>query len=151
MAMVGQALDIMTVMLPTMIFIAGMSDVVHFFSKYFEEIAVSSNYSETLEQLGGLPFDTAAVGVQRGRSDLTLSLLESFDGFNMSLLEEVVQFNRGSCAISNFPDEHDPAKDYIETISRDLAAAWREFAINVNNVLLSKGNISIPLPASAST
>ncbi len=39
MAMMGQALDIMTVMLPTMIFIAGMSDVVHFFSKYFEELA----------------------------------------------------------------------------------------------------------------
>ncbi len=39
MAMLGQSLDIMTVMLPTMIFIAGMSDVVHFFSKYFEEIA----------------------------------------------------------------------------------------------------------------
>ncbi len=112
---------------------------------------VEQMYSETLEQLGGLPFDTAAVGVQRGRSDLTLSLLESFDGFNMSLLEEVVQFNRGSCAISNFPDEHHPAKDYIETISRDLAAAWREFAINVNNVLLSKGSTSIPLPASAST
>ena len=39
MAMLGQSLDIMTVMLPTMIFIAGMSDVVHFFSKYFEELA----------------------------------------------------------------------------------------------------------------
>ncbi len=39
MAMVGQPLDIMTVMLPVMIFIAGMSDVVHFFSKYFEEVA----------------------------------------------------------------------------------------------------------------
>ncbi len=39
MAMMHQSLDIMTVMLPTMIFIAGMSDVVHFFSKYFEEIA----------------------------------------------------------------------------------------------------------------
>ena len=39
MACLGQALDIMTVMLPTMIFIAGMSDVVHFFSKYFEELA----------------------------------------------------------------------------------------------------------------
>ena len=38
MAMIGQPLDIMTVMLPVMIFIAGMSDVVHFFSKYFEEI-----------------------------------------------------------------------------------------------------------------
>lgn len=39
MAMMHQSLDIMTCMLPTMIFIAGMSDVVHFFSKYFEEIA----------------------------------------------------------------------------------------------------------------
>jgi len=39
MAMMHQSLDIMTCMLPTMIFIAGMSDVVHFFSKYFEEVA----------------------------------------------------------------------------------------------------------------
>ena len=39
MALCGQSLDIMTVMLPTMIFIAGMSDVVHFFSKYFEELS----------------------------------------------------------------------------------------------------------------
>ena len=38
MAMMNQSLDIMTCMLPTMIFIAGMSDVVHFFSKYFEEV-----------------------------------------------------------------------------------------------------------------
>lgn len=37
MVMVGKSIDIMTVMLPTMIFIAGMSDVVHYFSKYFEE------------------------------------------------------------------------------------------------------------------
>ena len=37
--MLHKSLDIMTVMLPTMIFIAGMSDVVHFFSKYFEELA----------------------------------------------------------------------------------------------------------------
>lgn len=39
MAMLHKSLDIMTVMLPTMIFIAGMSDVVHFFSKYFEELS----------------------------------------------------------------------------------------------------------------
>lgn len=39
MSLMGQPLDIMTVMLPTMIFISGMSDVVHFFSKYFEELA----------------------------------------------------------------------------------------------------------------
>jgi monoamine oxidase len=102
---------------------------------------VEQVYSEALDQLGGLPFDTAAVGVQRGRSDLTPSVLEPFDGFNKSLLEGVVQFNQASCAISNFPDEHDPAKDYVDTIARDLAAAWREFAINVNNLLLTKGSV----------
>lgn len=46
MAMVGQPLDVMTVMLPTMIFIAGMSDVVHFFSKYFEELAKGTERSK---------------------------------------------------------------------------------------------------------
>lgn len=39
MKLVGKPIDIMTVMLPTMMFVAGMSDVVHFFSKYFEELA----------------------------------------------------------------------------------------------------------------
>lgn len=35
----NKPIDIMTVMLPTMIFIAGLSDVIHFFSKYMEERA----------------------------------------------------------------------------------------------------------------
>lgn len=45
MAMMGKSIDIMSVMLPTMIFIAGMSDVVHFFSKYFEELAKGTEKS----------------------------------------------------------------------------------------------------------
>lgn len=48
MAMTGQSLDIMTSMLPTMIFIAGMSDVVHFFSKYFEEVASGTEKQKIL-------------------------------------------------------------------------------------------------------
>lgn len=39
MKIMNKPIDLMTVMLPTMIFITGMSDVVHFFSKYFEEVA----------------------------------------------------------------------------------------------------------------
>ncbi len=38
MGLTGKPIDVMTVMLPTMVFIAGMSDLVHFFSKYFEEL-----------------------------------------------------------------------------------------------------------------
>jgi predicted RND superfamily exporter protein len=56
MGMIGKHIDIMTVMLPTMIFIAGMSDVVHFFSKYFEELAKGTEknkiYSLILKEVG---------------------------------------------------------------------------------------------------
>lgn len=39
MSLLHKSVDIMAIMLPTMIFVAGMSDVVHFFSRYFEEQA----------------------------------------------------------------------------------------------------------------
>lgn len=78
------------------------------------------------------------VGVQRGRSDLTPSVLTPFEGFNRALLDAAVDFNRTSCAISNFGDEHDPSEAYLATISCDLAAAWREFALNTNRLLLFK-------------
>lgn len=56
MKLCGKSIDIMTVMLPTMIFIAGMSDVVHFFSKYFEELAKGTDrgkiYSLILKEVG---------------------------------------------------------------------------------------------------
>ncbi|MBZ0093569.1 MAG: FAD-dependent oxidoreductase, partial [Sulfuricellaceae bacterium] len=99
---------------------------------------VEQVYRAAQDRLGALPFDAAAVGVQRGRSDLTPSVLEAFDGFNKALLDEALLFNRGSCAISNFPGEHDPDRDYVETIQRDLAAAWRAFALDTNALLLAK-------------
>jgi uncharacterized protein len=56
MAIIGKPIDIMSAMLPTMIFIAGMSDVVHFFSKYFEELAKGTEkkliYSLILKEVG---------------------------------------------------------------------------------------------------
>jgi len=42
MNLFGKPIDLMSSMLPTMIFIAGMSDVVHFFSKYFEELSAGT-------------------------------------------------------------------------------------------------------------
>ena len=61
---------------------------------------VEQVYSEALDQLGKLPFDTTNVGIQKGRSDLTPSVLESFEGFNKALLEDIEKSNRESCAMS---------------------------------------------------
>lgn len=100
--------------------------------------AMEQVYSEALDQLDALPFDMAEVAIQKGRSDLTPAVLAPFDGFNKALLDEAVGFNRTSCALSNFPYEHKPDSEYVDTIMRDLAAAWREFALGANAVLVSK-------------
>jgi monoamine oxidase len=54
------------------------------------------------------------------------------------LLDDVIAFNRTSCALSNFPDEHHLSKDYVQTILRDIAAAWQEFSLSANRLLLAK-------------
>ena len=56
MDLLNKPIDLMTTMLPTMIFVAGMSDVVHFFSKYFEELAKGTErikiYPMILKEVG---------------------------------------------------------------------------------------------------
>lgn len=98
--------------------------------------AVDAVYAAALQQLSALRFDTRTLVVERGRSALTPALLAPFIGFSDALLDEAVRFNRSSCALSNFPFEHAPDADYLQVIRRDLAAAWRQFALSANEGLL---------------
>lgn len=95
-------------------------------------------FKEALAVLETLPFDHADVGVERGRSDLTPQVQKAFEGFIQELLDQVVEFNRTSCALSNFPEEHRLTKDYIGVTLRDVAAAWQEFSLGANQILLEK-------------
>ena len=55
-----------------------------------------------------------------------------------AVLDDVVAFNRTSCALSNFPDEHQLSREYLQAILRDIAAAWLEFSLAANRLLLAK-------------
>ncbi|ESS73721.1 amine oxidase [Methyloglobulus morosus KoM1] len=99
---------------------------------------VDEIYQKALLVLEELPFVTEVEVVVNGRSDLTPHLLTPFMGFNETLLNAALEFNRSSCAISNFDQEHKPTDEYIDTIRRDLASAWREFALNVNTLLVKR-------------
>lgn len=99
---------------------------------------VEDIYREALRQLDELPLEGGSVAVVAGRSDLTPPILAPFTGFNDALIDEALRFNRSSCALSNFPVEHDPSPDYVQTIRRDLAAAWREFALTVNARIVAR-------------
>jgi monoamine oxidase len=99
---------------------------------------VEQTFSEALFKLEQLPFDLRAVGVDKGRSALTPEILKGFDGFIQFLIDAVINYNRTSCALSNFPGEDKPSKDYMQAILRDIAAAWKEFCLSVNAFFIAK-------------
>ena len=100
--------------------------------------AADQLYSESLARLDHLLPALEVVGsdVIQGRHALTATLLAPFEGWNKSLLEAALQHNATSCALSNFPTEHQPDADTLRAITLDLAAAWREFALELNTRLL---------------
>lgn len=100
--------------------------------------AMEAVLKEALAVLEGLPFDHSVVSVDKGRSDLTPLAQKAFDGFIQELLDGVIDYNRTSCALSNFPEEHKPSKDYLQVTLLDIAAAWKEFSLDANQVLLDK-------------
>lgn len=100
--------------------------------------AIEELFSKALERLEWLPFDMRAAGVERGRSDLMPEVQAPFRDIMQALLDDVMSFNATSCALSNFPAEHSLSRDYMQTILRDIAAAWQEFSLAANALLLSK-------------
>lgn len=78
------------------------------------------------------------VAVERGRSALTPEALKTFDGFIQFLIDAVIEYNRTSCALSNFPGEDKLSKDYLQAILRDIAAAWKEFCLSVNAFFIAR-------------
>ena len=101
-------------------------------------------YSETLARLDDLlpALEAAGAEVAGGRHALTPVLLAPFEGWNKGLLDAALDFNRTSCALSNFASEHRPDAEMLHAITLDLAAAWREFALELNARLL--GAASVP-------
>jgi len=56
-----------------------------------------------------------------------------------SLVDDVIAFNRTSCALSNFPDEQSPVEGiYADDPQGYRAAAWQNF-FSRNRVLVEQG------------
>ena len=98
--------------------------------------AAEEVFAKALQQLRDLSFDAAGASVSQGRSSLLPAVQAPFKPFLDGLLAEVLEFNAASCALSNFPDEHKPPRDYVNAMLRDVAAAWVEFSQDANLLLL---------------
>ncbi|MHB8883695.1 MAG: flavin monoamine oxidase family protein [Methylovirgula sp.] len=95
-------------------------------------------FSGALLKLEELPFDMTKAVVENGRSSLTPEVLNAFNEFLKTLIDSVVEYNRTSCALSNFPGEDKLSREYLQAIMLDIAAAWKEFCLSVNALLLAK-------------
>ncbi len=102
-------------------------------------------YSESLARLDHLlpALDAARSEVIHSRHALTAALLVPFEGWNKGLLDAALSFNGTSCALSNFELEHHPDTDMLRAITLDLAAAWREFAFELNTRLLAASGVAV--------
>lgn len=74
MAATGKSLDIMTVLLPTMMFVVGMSDVVHIVTKYLEELRGGNvnRFDALLKTIKDVGFATFITLLTTGLGFLTL-------------------------------------------------------------------------------
>lgn len=106
------------------------------------QVAVLGSMDEVFQQalrlLATLPFEMDDVAIERGRAALTPRIQKPFGDLLQSMMDDVVAFNQTSCALSNFPDEHKLSREYIRVIMQDIAAAWREFSLEVNALLVAK-------------
>lgn len=100
--------------------------------------AVEGVFASALARLGELSFDGAGATIAQGRSSLLPAVQAPFKPFLDGLLEDVMEFNAASCALSNFPDEHHPPRDYVNAMLRDIAAAWVEFSQAANLFMLDQ-------------
>jgi len=93
-------------------------------------------YDDALTEVKSLSFSSSGLSATNGMSDLTQSVLANFRGFSDEFLLSVVEKHRTSCALSNFPTEHKPDKDYVDEVRRELALIWKDFALAVNEHFL---------------
>ena len=97
-------------------------------------------FGNALAVLHGLSFDISTSAIERGRSPLTPGVQQPFGALMQSVLDDVTAFNRTSCALSNFPDEHHLSREYRQVILRDIAAAWQEFSLAANRLLVARAH-----------
>jgi len=93
---------------------------------------VDSFYTDALMRLGTLALAAVPAGE---RVNLRRALLTPFSGCNSALLGAALSHNRSSCALSNFPHEHGPDSGYRRTIELELASAWQDFVLDVDERL----------------
>lgn len=94
-------------------------------------------YCDSLVRLQSVSLDheKRETETEKGFSKLAIQALKPFDGFVDEIMQYALQKHRTSCALSNFPDEHQPGEDYIAEVIQETTRDWQDFASQVNSIM----------------
>ena len=97
---------------------------------------LKQTYEDSLTRLQQFSFELEGVETEKGFSKLTVQALNPFDGFVEEFMQYTLQKHRTSCALSNFPDEHNPNEDYVAEVIQETNKDWQAFALRVNDIFV---------------
>jgi len=92
-------------------------------------------YQEALAKLQQLPLSELGLESKDGSAEFITQLQKPFDGMIEELIHYALQKHRSSCALSNFPDEHNPSPEYLAQVIDTTSWDWSAFILQVNNLL----------------
>ena len=92
-------------------------------------------YADALAHLQGIPFVPQGMEVGQELSGLTFQVLQPMEGLVDELLQYALKKHRSSCALSNFPTEHNPSREYIDEVVEELSNDFQAFALQLNTML----------------
>lgn len=99
------------------------------------DAVLQQTYEDSLKQLRQMSFDTHDVSAETGVSSLTSNVLGTFNGVIEELFQYALHKHRTSCALSNFPDEHNPSQEYLAVVIQDTDLGWQAFSLQVKTLL----------------
>jgi hypothetical protein len=95
-------------------------------------------YGVVLAELEKLPISTEGLLADENPQEVHVRILKPFDGLIEELILYALQKHRSSCALSNFPEEHNPSQEYIAAVIEEACRDWSTFVSQVN-ALVSPG------------
>jgi len=99
-------------------------------------VTLQQVYRETLEQLRHITFDREIPAGKDGSVSVNEQILNPLLGLMDELIQYAMQKHRTSCALSNFPEEHNPSQAYIAQVMQDVDKDWSAFVTQVKALLL---------------
>ena len=101
-------------------------------------LILEQTYAQTMQHLNSLKSEPMTTSNESESSKLANELLNAFDGLVDEFLPAVIKHHRSSCALSNFPEEHNPSAEYIAQVIQATEQQWNDYVAAVNQFVVNK-------------